>query len=965
MAGDFRYSLKLFKKPVNYTDLHSEPISRFLFMAGFFFLFSQLHSQRSCDNIWWDNKLRSFYDIDGNQEYFDSLKANLPFAKQCKNWRGVVGILNGFAFHYHYSGNFDSAKYYSEKSIEIVEREIAQLDTTFFAINAFNDAGALQYYYTGDTDQRIDYLERAAQGIEKLVRTNGNQSTLDLYLEITFHNLAATYAQLGDYNEAIRLYRRVITLKEQLLDPEPSYLAPSYAELGKIYLEMGDFRKAGSWYQKALDAIPKTDPAFLRRGPGYLLQLAKIDLELDNAEQALANLRFARSLDSTSFRIDYDYLMGKISLHKNKPGQALPFFEKALSEAKNDPIGKQKLIAELHGMLAQSFMQMGAAEEAIRVLNAGLGFLAGETNVPEELSYFPAKDSVIFPFEVVKLLEQKANIAQSMVEGLGKVSSEEIQTHNSKAYALALELCQEQIASFRADDSKLFWVDKMSSLVHRQIGLQTTAFQQSRDSQALAIAFQTAELLKAAVLREAIFDARAISQAAVPQYFSDRLGALKFECVKLKRKLDKSTNDSVLQRQLFTAERNLELLQDSVFDLVKESSIGSGLYKQPGIQAVQQALDSHAQLIQFSWSDEQLVIFSIHQDRADLFTIDAVASVTKNVELFSGQLQKPEDGSSEELAASGQALFEHLLKPLGPLKEKLVIVPDGPLFNIPFAALIDGETKGLSITEWPWLIKEHSISYSSSSSLFLQKEVIRYSKSKKWLGVAPVRFGNGLSSLPLSGQELERVEEAMGDQGRILEGTDAYKTAFLDVIRQNYSFIHFSTHASSNGNFPGDSWLAFAGDGDSARLFLDELYALPLKTQLVVLSACETQSGKLNKNEGIMSLARAFRYAGSESVLATLWPSDELASSLVLEQFYKALSMGSSKDEALKQAQLHYLLEAGLPEDKMHPAYWAPFVLTGDMAPLKTGPGFSWLLLLLLPVLVLGVYFFFRSKKQE
>jgi CHAT domain-containing protein len=816
-------------------------------------------------------------------------------------------------------------------------------DTAFPVINAFNDYGAIQYYYLGNADKRIELLERAAKAIEKMASMEGvAMGRLERDLQITFHNLAAVYAQLGDFEAAIRVYRRVIALKEQLPNPEPVYLAPSYAELGKVYVEMAQWDEAQRWYEKALNIIPKTDPAFVKRAPEYLHFLAKIQYALGNLDQALANIRFAKTLAPRALEAENEALTGAIFFQQEKINQAIPFFERALRMALEQPAGKQKLIAELYEQLANCNFKQGNFAAVIPRLNAGLVFLSGKEVPVDDLFFLPEKDAVHFPFEVIRLLERKVALLHTMSDTANLAEQQAIQDYSSRAYALALALCQAQIATFKKDDSKLFWVDKMSGLVHRQVALQAAIFQKNQNEKALAKAFEAAETLKAGVLREAVADARALSSISLPDNLEGRLGALKLSCAKLRRKLAASPGDSSLQQQLFVAERGLELANDSLFDLLKNSSIGLGIQAQHSLKDAQQLLDPGTQLIQYVRSEEQLVVFSIQKEKADLFVVNDIAGILENISLLHKQLKNPDIGNTASLSAACSGLYRQLLQPLGSLKPSLIIVPDGPLFQIPFAALINGETHALPLSEWPWLVKQHSIRYSASSAFLATDVRVDKQVKENWLGVAPVRFGNGLQPLPLSQGELEIVGKALGEKGHVLEGSSASKTAFMTALDDHQAIIHLSTHAASNGNYPENSWLAFAGEGDTARMYLDELYGLPLRTRLLVLSACETQAGKLSRGEGIMSLARAFRYAGAQAVMATLWPSDELASSLVMEQFYTRLAEGLPQDEALRLAQQHYLYEANLPEDKMHPAYWAPFVFTGDMNPLGLKPAIDW-----------------------
>jgi CHAT domain-containing protein len=134
-------------------------------------------------------------------------------------------------------------------------------------------------------------------------------------------------------------------------------------------------------------------------------------------------------------------------------------------------------------------------------------------------------------------------------------------------------------------------------------------------------------------------------------------------------------------------------------------------------------------------------------------------------------------------------------------------------------------------------------------------------------------------------------------------------------------------HAKYNSENPLFSTLYLAKDHQNdGYLEVHEIYGLDLtkNTNLVVLSACETQIGELSAGDEIVGLSRAFLLAGTPSVIASLWPVNDKATAFLMERFYTHLKDGQERGEALRQAQIE--VQAVYP----HPYYWAAFVLTGD-----------------------------------
>ncbi len=170
--------------------------------------------------------------------------------------------------------------------------------------------------------------------------------------------------------------------------------------------------------------------------------------------------------------------------------------------------------------------------------------------------------------------------------------------------------------------------------------------------------------------------------------------------------------------------------------------------------------------------------------------------------------------------------------------------------------------------------------------------------------------------------------------GKQLTDYRATKEVFLDNLNR-YPIVHLATHAVTDLETPSASCIVFypvSGQRQDDLLYLDEIYALRMDScRLMVISACETGRGELVRNEGAMSFARAFLYAGCPSTINTLWKADDHATSEILRSFYIYLEKGESKAKALQRAKLEFIRNN--PIDR-NPAYWSHIILTGDPVPL-------------------------------
>jgi CHAT domain-containing protein len=191
----------------------------------------------------------------------------------------------------------------------------------------------------------------------------------------------------------------------------------------------------------------------------------------------------------------------------------------------------------------------------------------------------------------------------------------------------------------------------------------------------------------------------------------------------------------------------------------------------------------------------------------------------------------------------------------------------------------------------------------------------------------------------------------------------ASKTVFTKSAKE-HKIIHIGTHAESDNITPEFSRLIFAKNAEEENnsLYTYEIYNQNLASNLSILTACETGKPTYQPGEGMISLAHAFNYAGSESILTSLWKIDEQSSAKILEYFYDNISKGLKKDEALKMAKLKYISTA--QGRTIAPQYWAGLVLIGDTSPIDINAGYSLWIWLVFGFIILGVIFILIKRSK-
>ena len=273
---------------------------------------------------------------------------------------------------------------------------------------------------------------------------------------------------------------------------------------------------------------------------------------------------------------------------------------------------------------------------------------------------------------------------------------------------------------------------------------------------------------------------------------------------------------------------------------------------------------------------------------------------------------------------------------------RLTIVPHGPLFRLSFAALTNERNQ--------YLIEGYSVHYAPSIAVLQLTETHRRAAADApnvLIADPDLRTSPGdevLGRLPAARREVLGVANAIHtNRSQLLIGAPATETR----VRQAASsarVLHFATHGIVPDDQPFDAYLALGADGvdpaQDGRLTAREVYDLKLTADLVVLSGCRTARGQVT-GDGVLGLSRAFLYAGTPSMMATLWDVYDDAAERLLPSFYAAWENGGDKAAALRQAQIGLIrrLRAGaikvatpagefvVPE---HPAFWAGFVLVGE-----------------------------------
>ncbi|MCT7965820.1 tetratricopeptide repeat protein [Laspinema sp. D1] len=888
------------------------------------------------------NNIGQVYSALGDkQTALDYYNQSLPLFRQVGNKAGEATTLNNIGAIYADLGDKQTALDYYNQSLPLF-RQVG--DKAQEAIN-LNNIGQV-YSSLGDKQTALDYYNQSLPLRQQVGDKAGEATTLN--------NIGAIYSSLGDKQTALDYYNQSLPLRQQVGDKAGE--AITLNNIGAIYADLGDKQTALDYYNQSLPLSrqvgDKAGEAITLNNIGLVYSdLADNQAALDYYTQSLPLLRQVGDKAGEAVTLNN---IGAIYSDLGDKQTALDYYNQSLPLRQQ--VGDKAGEAITLNNIGLVYSDLGDNQGALDYYNQSLPLLrqvgdkSGETTALSNLAFIKHSQGNLT--EALTDIEAAITIIEDLRT---KIDSEKLRqsyfAQNQPHYEL--------------------YIDLLMQLHQQNPG-------KGYDKQA----FNASERARARTLLEILAEANADIRSGIDpelrekeSHLQQRINATESRRMELFSGEHTPEQANAIKQELDTLLRQLDELRAEI----RRTSPRYAALTQPqpltSEQIQQQVLDQDTLLLQYSLGVNRSFLWAVTSDSVEVYELPPRAEIEELGEQFYRLMQNPDyRGESRNITvspnipqinASATQLSQMLLSPVANklAGKRLLVVPDGVLNFIPFAAL---PTPGSGDELTPLLVNHEIINLPSSSTLAIlrQQDAGRQLAPKTVALIADPVFelddrrvtgqtaakasdlgrmmvnrsaetiiGRPIPALPGTRQEAEAILALVPGGGAMSAfDFDASRATVANTDLTQYQMVHFATHgfvSSSNPELSGVvlSLVDEQGNGVDGFLRLHDIFNLQLNAEVVVLSACQTGLGDSIRGEGLVGLTRGFMYAGTPRLVVSLWNVDDAATAGLMSKFYgKLLSQGLTPAQALREAQLEMLAS----EEWKSPYFWAAFTLQGE-----------------------------------
>jgi len=900
-------------------------------------LYKQIDDRRSQAVAWGSLGVVHWYrgDFDAVIENYNNA---LTARKEIEDRILEGKTLNGLGSAYFQKGDYETAADFYNRAV-ILRRKTGDADglvkSLTYSGNAYTRLGKLVNARrsleealgviepAGNNERRCDLQSSIAYLYSEMGRMrSANESytkaialagdTGDLLREASYRlNLSDNLRKAGRFREALSQIDSASTILAG--EPDAVKTALMHRNRGLTYMLMGELDRAKddlvAFLNETKDLDNRSYNAEALINIGYLYrELAVFDLGLESARRAEA---MAGELGDARMQREAAALSADLERHLGLYEKSLEDWQKALERDRSD--GFESLVIEDMLGQANTYSQMGSFDDARNIYKSvGSKMSTSESTGDNWILHFGIghtyerdnPDSAFHHYEKAFDLMEKTGAA---------VGGDEILTgflSGERRYYY------EEVARFYAEQSLKSNENRWKELAFRTI--------ERAKARGLLELLEKSVLQESSPEEEELLDSLFILQAGPPEN-KDKL-----------RRLEKKYIDARQSRLDKTFART---------ESGSSSSVSAGIV---GLRDVQKTLPRNTTLVEYALGDTVSLLWVIDRKKSWLFEIPRRSVLRSEVRLLRNALSNPGAGDAA-LRASCKKLYKMILEPAQNTfsgSSRLIIIPDGALFEVPFEILLFGDSDpNAAWKDLPYLARVFTTVYAPSCSVYMRLKKTKKKKYKRELlavgnpdfsTLAPPPAGGGaVAALPFTETEIEGISRFFKEKKRCaLTGRDANETRVRKEIETYPTrILHLATHGIADPAEPSASriYLCRVPDennpGEDGYLHSLEIMSMRISAGLVVLSQCESAGGRVGRGEGVVGLGRAFIASGAGGDVASLWRVSDKATEKLMILFYEKMAGKKKKAcEALNSARLSMLDDT----EYAHPFYWAPFIVIGS-----------------------------------
>ncbi len=862
----------------------------------------------------------------------------------------IARVYNDLANVYQDQHEYEKALEYHFNSLSAKQKMLGNLHPET-GVSSYN-LGRV-YYSMGDYYKALEYLQKT---LEVDLHTFGENH---IWVGEDHYSIADCYMAYGDYDLALKHAQISADILRESVGSNHSRYATPLLTTGQAYLNLEQPEEALRYFREALDIFLQNKEVNRDILAGKaaanaligvaLLKMDQFQLAIDHLNRSI-NSGLTTMVDQANFVAESYRNIGYCYTELGQFDDAWKSFEQSLSVL-TDAFGPHHPeIAETYQAMGDAYLENDQATKALNQYQTALAALV--PGLAPDYSINPTLPQLSTLPTTLEILSQKAWAFRKQYQAEDNPIYLE---RSHETLQLAISLIDTLRVGFLEQGSKQSLLENHLRIYERSLSVVKELYEVKGSEMYLASAFQIMEKSKSFMLLSTIRETAAKQFANIPDALIETETDLKAKLAFYETQARVENDDQkkgLWRSKAFRFRKSYDSLMHAISNSHPEYHALKYNTEVATLNSVRAQVTENEALIIYFMGDSTLYALAVDSRELVFYSNPVTDDFNNQVQLLRDCLNQKLSFSKEFALASHQ-LYQQLIGPTaGMIQNKNVtIVPDGVLNYFPFEILSTTYTASeTGFMDLPYLIFDINLNYAfSSTSLMATKQREKPDRNFNYLAFAP-EF-NKRSSLAVNGstspvQETVRgtLAELKGTKretgviaryftGQLFQDAAATESQFKRAAPES-DIIHLATHAIVDDQNPLNSRLLFTISEDSVNdgdLHVWELYNMQLNAQMAVLSACNTGYGKLERGEGVMSLGRAFAYAGCPSIVMSLWPAQDEATADIMELFYQGIADGLTKDHALAAAKREYLKRS---DDLFsHPFYWAGFISQGDPKP--------------------------------